>query len=489
MLIGVDAGTSVVKAVAFGDGGETLAVAARPMRTSSPRPGYAEQDLEDVIRAVGEVVRSVVKEAGGTPTVLGLTGQGDGVWLLDAAGWAVRPAMLWSDARAAPILADWMESGLAEETFQRSANTLFPGAAAPLLAFLQREEPESLKRAATASYCKDAIAQRLTGVRATDLSDASLPFLDVRSRRYDRELLAVFGLASWEHLLAPIEPAGILQPLTDEGAALTGLPVGTPVHSGPFDLVATVLGAGLGRAGDGLVILGTTLGCGVLSDQVSTDSAAAGMTLCLAKPGRWVRVMPAMVGTPTIEWALSIVGAKRDQLDELLAASVPGAHGAFALPFLSPAGERAPFVDPTARGLIGGLNLELKRADLVRAVCEGVAYAARHCLEAAGLAAEGDVFICGGGTRSVGWRQILADVLCRPLRIARQPEVGARGAALAALAAQGAAVDLTAWTKPDGEVEPDRTQATLYDAGYVHYRDRLAAARGAWRGPRGSVGA
>ncbi|HEU0114055.1 MAG TPA: FGGY-family carbohydrate kinase, partial [Thermomicrobiales bacterium] len=173
-----------------------------------------------------------------------------------------------------------------------------------------------------------------------------------------------------------------------------------------------------------------------------------------------------------------------DGIDAALASSPPGARGVVCLPLLSPAGERAPFVDPAARGQFIGLSLETTRDDLLRAVCEGTAYAARHCLEAAGLAANGQVFLSGGGIRSEGWRRILADVLQRPLLLARQPEVGARGAAMMALAAIGAAYDRAAWTRPDGVVEPDRALAGLYDAGYAFYRDRLAAAVGHWRGPR-----
>ena len=487
MLIGLDAGTSVVKAVAFAADGETLAVAAHPTRTRVPAPGRAEQDLEEVITAAGEVIREVAAAAREAPELLGVTGQGDGLWLLDAAGRAARPAILWSDARAAAIVADWMASGLVEAAFRRSGSVIFPGAAAPLLVALALEEPDALARAATAGYCKDAISQRLTGVRATDVSDASLPFLDPRTRRYDPHLLDLYGVAAWRHLLAPVDPVpGPLRPLGAAGAALTGLPAGVPVHVGPFDLVATLIGAGVRRPGDALIILGTTLGCGVLVDRLATDGVPAGMTLCLPERQRWVRVMPAMVGTPSLEWVLDLVGAEHGELDALLAAAAPGAGGVVVLPLLSPAGERAPFIDPAARAQVVGLSLESDRAALVRAVCEGIAYAARHCLEAAGLGPDREdaaVVVCGGGARSPAWRQILADVLQRPLRIARQPEVGARGAAMAALTAAGRPPDVAAWTRPDGETPPRRELAALYDAGFRFYREQLEVARGRWAGP------
>lgn len=484
MIIGVDAGTSVVKAVAFADDGSVLRVAARPTRTLTPAPGHAEQDLEEVIAAVGEVVREVA--AGEAPRVVGITAQGDGVWLLDADGRAVRPPILWSDARAAGVLAEWLQNGVADQGFRSCGSVLFPGAAAPLLAYLQQHEPASLAAASTAGYCKDAILQRLTGARVTDISDASLPFFDPRTREYHEDTFTLYGIAEWRHLLPPVDPTPApLRALTNEGAALTCLPAGTPIHAGPFDLSATMLGAGVTALGDALVILGTTLGCAVLVDDPGTHGDPAGMLLCTPQPDRWVRVMPAMVGTPPLEWILGITGLRREELDDALARTTPGAGGVVILPYLAPAGERAPFVDPYARGQALGLSLESTREDLVRAVCEGIAYAVRDCLEAAGLGPGGQVYLGGGGVRSAGWRQILADVLQRPLLLGRQPEPGARGAALAAMHAAGLHVDESAWTQPEGEVLPRPAYASRYDTGFAFYRDRTQAARGHWRGPVG----
>jgi xylulokinase/erythritol kinase len=244
-----------------------------------------------------------------------------------------------------------------------------------------------------------------------------------------------------------------------------------------------MIGAGVERPGDGLVILGTTLGCAVLVDQVETDGTPAGMLLCMPERDRWVRVMPAMVGTPSLEWVLALTGSRREDVDAHLAASLPGCGGLVILPYFAPAGERAPFVDPAARGQFFGVSLESTRADVIRAVCEGIAYAVRHCLESAGLGADARVLLSGGGVRSAQWRQMLADVMQRPLALARQPEVGARGAAMAAMIAAGRHVDVNTWTRPDAFVEPRLELAGLYDEGFAYYLDRLEAARGRWSGP------
>jgi erythritol kinase (D-erythritol 1-phosphate-forming) len=297
-------------------------------------------------------------------------------------------------------------------------------------------------------------------------------------------LLALYGVNQWRGLLAPVDPSPApLRQLTNAGAALTGLVSDTPVHAGPFDLCATTIGAGVRRPGDGLVILGTTLGCAVLVDRVETDGAPAGMLLCMPERDRWLRVMPAMVGTPSLEWALALTGSRRGDVDALLAGSSPGAGGLVVLPFFAPAGERAPFVDPAARGQFLGVSLESTRADTVRAVCEGIAYTVRHCLESAGLGAQAQVFLSGGGVRSTEWQQILANVLQRPLALARQPEAGARGAAMAALIAASCHFDSEDWTRPDATIEPRSDLAELYDEGFRFYRDRLDTARGRWSGP------
>jgi erythritol kinase len=482
MIIGVDAGTSMVKAVAFSTEGEALAVESRRARLHYPGPDRAEQDLDEIVAATGEVVRGVAARSGEVPDAIGLTGQGDGLWLLDEQGYPIRPGISWLDARAGYVVEEWISSGVFEAVFRRSGNVIFPGSQAPLLAALQREEPGSLERAATAAYCKDAILQRLTGERATDASDASLPFLDVRTRRYDEDLLKLCGLEQWRDLLAPVDPApGPMRLLNDEGAKLTGLPEGTPVHGGPFDLSASALGAGLFRPGEGLIILGTTLACEVLTDRVETGGEPGGLTLCTIEPDRWLRAMPAMVGTASLDWLLSFIGAKHEDIERFLEESGPGARGVEALPFFSASGERAPFVAPMARGQISGLTLGTEPADVVRALCESIGYAARHCLEAAGL--DGEVSICGGGSESRAWRQVLADVLGSSLKISRRPEVGARGAAMAAMTAMGTDFDHAAWTRPEGYVEPRPEMAEHYEKGFSRYLTRVEAARALWDGP------
>lgn len=491
--VGVDVGTTLTKAVLFSADGTALRRAARPTVLRRVGPGRYEQDTDQVVTSVLDVLDEL---APGPVTAVGITGQGDGLWLTDAAGRSVRPAISWLDGRAADVVAEWQAAGLLELAFRRTGSLPFAGCSGPLLAWLDRHEPAVVDRAATAAYCKDVVLQRLTGVRGTDVSDASVPFLDPARRDYDVDLLAACGLAHRRDLLAPV--------LTAPGGELCvpagGMRTGTPVVAAPYDLPASAWGAGVDRPGDGMLIVGTTLACQVVTDRVPADTMPAaampavtpavtpaagppsstvpqgecgepaGLTLSTWEPGRWLRAMPAMVGTAGLDWMLGLLGAHVEDLATLLAAG--DSAGLVVLPFFAEAGERAPFVAPTARARIDGLHTGVGPADLVRATCEAIAYSARHCLTAAGLT--GELVGCGGGLRSRAWAQLFADVLGRPLRLCADHEVGARGAAQAALRTVGAPALPAA--AGDTVLDP----VGNLDDGYARYLDQLAHARTAW---------
>lgn len=474
--LGIDLGTSVVKAVVFADDGAALAVAGQPLGLTHGPDGGVEQDVEEILAGLGAVVREALAQVTVVPEAVAITGQGDGCWLTDAEHRAVRPALSWMDGRAAGLLDEWTAGGVTEEVFRRNGCMMFPGAPAALLAWLDRFEPAALERAATAGYCKDVVFGRLTGVRATDPSDSSMPLGDGTGTGYSAPVLAATGLTHRRELLAPIVAPLPMAPLRHP--ELLGLPAGTPVTSGPFDFPACAIGAGVRGIGDALLIVGTTLGCLVHTDELHTDGDPAGFSVATGEPGRWLRAMPAMAGTASLQWLLQTLGLGVDAVDAALGTSPPGAAGVEVLPYFAPSGERAPFVDPRASGQLTGMRLTTTKHDLVRAMCEGLAYAARHCFTAAGRS--GRVVACGGGTRSRPWLQVFADVLGVPLEVARTPEVGARGAVLAGAAARGAELDVAGWTAPQDVVEPDPAVRERYDAGYQRYLDHLAAARPLW---------
>ncbi len=268
---------------------------------------------------------------GGEPAAIGITGQGDGLWLLDGAGAPVRPAISWMDGRAGALVSGWFADGTFDALYRRTGNAPFPGAGAPLLATLEREEPGVLDRAATAAHCEDVVMQRLTGLRATDLSDASTSSSTRPRASATASSLALLGLEHRAGLLPPLPADGALPraALTAAAASAAGLPAGLPVVAAPYDLPASALGAGVEAVGDGLLIAGTTLACEVVTDRLAHERGEpAGQTLCLADPDqRWLRAMPAMTGTAALDWALAFAGETHARLGALLAASPPGARG------------------------------------------------------------------------------------------------------------------------------------------------------------------
>lgn len=426
--------------------------------------------MEEVYAAVVAVLNEVTSRAPEQIELAGLTGQGDGVWLVDADGLPVRPAASWMDGRAHELVDRWLADGTFETVFRRTGGAMFPGSPGPLLAWLDSHEPKALDAARAALYCKDMVFQRLTGAApTTDVSDASMPFLDPRTRTYDNRVVELLGTAHRRGLLAPVS-----DPVATAQTRGEGLPPGTRIANGPYDLPACALGAGVTSPGDGLLIVGTCLASLVATTDLDLTGEPAGLYINTDRPGHWLRAMPAMVGTAALDWVLSTTGVRHEEVDGLLAETPPGAHGVRVLPYFAPSGERAPFVEPRLRAELTGVSLESTRADLVRATCEGIGYAARHCLEAAGLT--GTLAVCGGGTRSPAWMQLLADVLGRPLRVV-EGEVGARGAVLAAAERYGVALDAEAWTRPTAVVEPDGERAAYYARAYEDHLARLTEAR------------
>lgn len=484
MIVGVDVGTSLTKAQLISrDGRATRPHEARS--TLHTLPGQrVEQDLDEVVGTVVTVVREAVAEAAdrfpGEPVeALALTGQGDGLWLRDADGRPVGRALSWMDGRAAGVLEKWTAEGVAHGVHTRTGAGMFPGSPGPLLAHIALHEPERLSRAAVAGYCVDAIVQRFTGEITVDASDASQPFLDVASRTYDETALEMCGLGDRRHLLAEPAPPGTLFRLLPDVAAELGLPAGLPVSGGPFDIAACAFGSGLSSPGEGSLIIGTTLASQVLTDDSAPPvrDDPAGMIVATPRPDRYLRVMPAMIGTAGLDWLTDMLGVHVDDLDTLLAQSPRGASGVTALPFLSASGERAPFVDARARGRLDGLTPATQRADLVRALCESVAYSARHCMETLGVSAA--VTACGGGARSAEWARIFAAVLGTDLHVCDEA-VGIRGAAQICWEALGEPIDAEQWRARRRTVTADLEATDFYADGYASYLRGLAAAREGW---------
>lgn len=477
VIIGVDAGTSNIKAAAFSVDGEQLTCSTVANPVEHPQPGWAEQDMTAIWERAATVLQDVSETVRTESEILGVgvTGQGDGCWLVDDAGAPVRNAILWSDGRAADIVEEWVEDGRAALISELTKSDIFPGVTLPILEWLDENEPETLEAASTVFYCKDWLKFKLTGVRTTDYSDATIPFLDVERLEYADTVFDVVDRDGLDELLPALTgPAEVIGHVTETAAGATGVPEGTPVISGVLDIPANAIGSGAINHGESSAIVGTTSLNQTALSRPPTDPDGNGFTLAVDE-GVYLRSMASMAGTPNIDWIYDEVVGNRDfaGMETALRAVPPGADGLLYHPYLSTSGERSPFLKTSARAGFVGLSPDHTRDHMVRAVYEGVSLAMRDVFEH--IDTETDrVTMSGGGSRSEFWCQLFADCLDASVVLPDGDELGAKGVALLTGVAVGeydsldAAIE-RAVTYTD-RFTPDPETVAVYDEWYEFYR-------------------
>ncbi|MFC6907163.1 FGGY-family carbohydrate kinase [Halalkalicoccus tibetensis] len=435
ILVGIDAGTSVIKAIAITPTGREQALATRELTTDHPRSQWAHQDMNTVWEQTAACLAELVEQLPPEATVLGVSiaGQGDGCWLIDGDGEPVRSAILWSDSRANEYVEQWRTNGTLEEIASICGSELFPGTVLPLLAWLSDERPQQLETAATLLFCKDWLTYKLTGERATDLSDGSLPLLDIHSQSYSDAVWKATGVSEHKHLRPELQTAGsVVGSITESATVETGLPAGTPVVMGLFDVAASAIGCGAVSEGDSVSSVGTSVVNQSLASTPRVDSTTIQVALW---DGLYTEAIGSNVGTRSIEWVRDEIvnNCKTDYSDlEAAARSVSaGADGLVYLPYLSSTGERGPFVDPNARAQLLGLEPSHTTAHIVRAVYEGLALALRDCYEAVPNTVS-QLYLTGGPTQSAFWNQLVADCMGVEIVIPDSAEPTALGAAVLA---------------------------------------------------------
>ena len=436
----VDAGTSLVKAVVLDAEGHELVVVREPAPVDEPRPGWSEQDMDAVLDLVGACVREAVERSPVPVGRLALTGQGDGAWLVDRYGRPVRPAVLWNDARSRGIVERWQREGVLDEAFRRNGSLGNLGLPHAIMAWFAEHQPDVLRHTWSVLTCGSWLFGALTGSWGLHPSEASAPWLDLATGQPSDALVELYGLTPWRALVPPVlGPGQTTRPLSAAAAGRLGLPSGIPVTLAPYDVVSTPAGGGAVAPGDGFCVLGTTLCTGVLLDRPDTSGPASGLTL-LGQPGEpVVRAFPTLAGTGVLGWLARLLGVDdAAALVDLAADSPPGARGVRMWPYLSPAGERSPFLDPDARGLVGGLSLLSRPADLARSALEGLAHVIADCVQAAGRT-PATLTVSGGGSASDLWCETIADVTGTTVVRTDGREAGARGALLSSMVAAGEA--------------------------------------------------
>ena len=436
-LLGIDLGTSSVKAVVMDLTGTLLAQATADYPVSNPHAGWAETDPEQWWSAITTAVRQATAASRARISGIGLSGQMHGVVPTDAAGTPVRPAMLWADSRAVDQLTGYRN--LPEPTRSRLANPLTPGMAGPLLAWLAARETESYRATRWALQPKDWVRGRLTGQFDSEPSDASATLLyDIPGDTWDLDVVAALGL----------DP-GMLPPLLSHSGALAGdllasaagqlgLDRGIPVAAGAADTAAAALGSGLTDPDQAQLTIGTgaQIVLPAAAAQVrSTNEPVTHLYRAATEKG-WYEMAAVLNGGLALNWVRQLLGASWAELYD--SAAVPArADDPIFLPHLN--GERTPYMDTSLRGSWTGLDPRHDRVSLLRSALEGVAFTIRAALDSLpGVTDRIDhLRLAGGGSTAPAWRQMLADVLGYPLHAVHIPAASGRGAALLGARAAG----------------------------------------------------
>jgi xylulokinase len=473
MYLGLDLGTSGVKAMLMDGNQKIIGSAHGSLDVSRPHSGWSEQYPADWIRATEEAVAGL-KAAHPAELAavkgIGLSGQMHGATLLDASDKVLRPCILWNDTRshheAATLDADPRFRAI-------TGNIVFPGFTAPKLAWVKNNEPEIFKQVRWVLLPKDYLRLWLSGEHMSEMSDsAGTSWLDTGRRVWSSELLAATDLDEKQMpaLVEGTERAGTLK---TELASRWGMGAGVVIAGGAGDNAASACGMGTVSEGHAFVSLGTSGVLFAANSSYLPNPASAVHAFCHALPNTWHQMGVILSATDALNWYSGVTGKSAAELTQELGDGLKAPGPVTFLPYLS--GERTPHNDATIRGVFTGLGHESERVVLTQAVVEGVSFAFRDNLEALQSAGTSiaRMTAIGGGSRSRYWLKSIATALGVPVDIPADGDFGAAfGAARLGLIAATGADPLTVCTPPQTAetIDPDTSLTPKYEAAYRRYR-------------------
>jgi L-xylulokinase len=441
-LLGIDSGNTDTKAVVFDEDGQECGVGKVGNRQMNPHPRWVEQDMDTVWESCQSAIREALLAArveGDGVSAVGMSGHADGVYLVDERGEPVRPGIQSTDSRAHRLLKRWNESGVGDEAFWFNGQRPFAALPPVLLAWFKEHQPDVLERTRRILYVKDWLRYKLTGEYATDPTEASSGFTNVRTQDYGVEAFSIYGLEEIRGKLPPIAGCTeVVGGITETAARLTGLKAGTPVVSGAHDIDCSSLGVGCLKPGDLTMIAGTWSINEVVNDEPTFNEKVACRNF--VSPGLWLSMSASPTSATNLEWFVNQICPLETRRSKELGISpfslvneevkrvMNDDSRVFYHPFLygSPQSDEA-------SGSFLGLRSWHTRGHLLRAVFEGVAF--NHKTHVDILRSTFDirrVRLTGGGSASRTWSQIFADTLDETVEVAELGETGALGAALCA---------------------------------------------------------
>ncbi len=490
-FLGIDVGTSSVKAVLISAAGKLAGSAAAEVSMQTPRPGWAEQDPEDWYRAAAQSVQALLGVnhiPGEAVQGIGLTGQMHTLVCLGADEKPLRPAITWADQRSGGQVSRLVEEIGRQRLAAWTGNPIAAGFMLASWCWLRENEPEILSKARWLMLPKDYLRLRLTGLLGSEPSDASSTLLfHPHTRTWSAELLRWLGMDA--ACLPPLgESAQVAGKLRSLAANDFGLKAGIPVVFGCSDQAAQAIAQGVIQPGKISCTIGTGGQLFAPLNNPRHDPQLRVHLFCHALPHTWHLEAAMLSAGLSLRWLRDQFwpGTSYQDLTDLAVGVEAGLEGLFFLPYL--VGERTPHMDPNARGTFSGLRLHHGKASLVRAVMEGVVFGLRQGLELIEpLAGKPETMLAsGGGTNHPLWLQLQANIFNRSIAVSQVPEATGRGAALLAAVGSGIYPDVpaavcAAAVSPDRFVEPDPLLVERYEPAYRQFCSLYPALRPIWK--------
>ncbi len=479
--IGIDLGTSAVKLLLMDSEGMVKNIVSREYSLYFPNPGWSEQKPEDWYINTIEGIKELLKDFDRSKVAgISFGGQMHGLVMLDEQDKVIRPAILWNDNRTVKEN-DYLNDTIGKEILSEyTANISFTGFTAPKLLWVAEHEPENFAKIRKIMLPKDYLVYKMTGIHATDVSDASgMLLLDVKNRCWSEKMCQICGISS-DMLPKLYESYECVGELTAETADMLGVPKGVKVAAGAGDNAAAAVGVGAVEAGSCNISLGTSGTIFIPSDKFHVDKYNALHAFCDASGA--YHLMGCMLSAASCNkwWMEDILGTREYSVEQEKIKNL-GENHVYFLPYLM--GERSPYNHPNARGTFIGMTLDTTRQDMTLAVLEGVAFALRDSLEVArslGIDIQRSK-ICGGGAKSLLWKKIIANVLNIQVDVPQTEEGPSMGAAMLAAVACGEFASVSQAAKKivsiRDTVQPEKELAEKYEQHYQKFKKIYPACR------------
>jgi len=428
IFLGIDAGTTCIKAAIVAEDGTYLDSASCDVSLITPSEDACELDMMKLWECLCRILMRIKEnnlpiwnEIKG----IGITGQGDGLWAIDKEGNPARNAILWNDTRTKHLELKNRDE-IDRICVQNNANPLYAGSNIHILRWIKEKEPETFERIHKIFHCKDWLNFKLTGVVSSDYSDMTTALMNVKKKEFSQEILDAMDLAEYMDLFVfPKSSAEIIGSVTEQASKLTGLNQGIPVIAGAIDVAAVAVGLGAVQTGDTCIIAGTTLGNQTIIKEGDIDFNQ-GLILSHVPDDSYICIMPTLSGAASVDWVKKLLypDTSYDDIEKIINHVPIGSHGIIFHPYLH--GERAPFRNPFATGSFFGLKSTHKKEDFMRAAFEGLVMSLYDCFES--LPDTNDkVFISGGAAKNDTLCQMSSDCLGKDMIRVIEKEVGIKG--------------------------------------------------------------